>query len=307
MTQLFEYQHFHALERQDLAHRITLVEEHDFLDPGRFQEALPRLKQLRNPVLWACTNPLDIDAVVSRAEQVWAPGEFFVMHWDAASLPQFNSTPWPCFLINQRLNQRQPTEPRQHRIGMLSGRVRRHRIDFWCGIRDLVRDDDVVVINQFGLNQCGVDHPALIDLPWSNCQDYIDEDQSRSACTNTVSIQHPAFRACVNITAETLGYKSGVFITEKTWKAMAAGCMTWHFGCRDAAEYLASLGFRDWFGQAGKHQPSSRELFARNDIYDFYHTNLFDIERDLEFFWSQDLLRSITNDALARLESWLDR
>lgn len=307
MTELFWYQHFWALGRQDLIHRITLIEEHNFLDPERFREAVPRLKQIPNPVLWTCTNPLDVDAVVARAEQVWGPDGFFVMHWDAASSLRFNSTPWPCFLIEQRLNQRLPTESRQHRISMLSGRVRQHRIDFWCNVRDLIRHDDVVVINQFGLNRCGFDHPALADLPWSNRSDYIDEDQTRPVCTNTASIQHPAFRACVNITAETLGSEPGVFITEKTWKALAAGCMTWHFGCSGAAKYLADLGFHDWFGQAGEHEPSARALFARDDIYDFYQTNLDGVERDTEFFWSQELLRSVTDTALARLESWLDR
>jgi len=302
VTELFWYQHFYSLGRHDLAQQITLIEEHDFLDSSRFQEAIPRLQHVKNPVLWTCTNPLNVDAVMARAEQIWGADNFFIMHWDAASQPRFNVTHWPCFLIEQRLNKRLPVEPRQHRISMLSGRVRQHRIDFWCNIRHLIRDDDVVVINKFGLDRCGFDHPALIDLPWSNSQHFIDEDQSRPVCTNTASIQHPAFRACVNITAETLGADPGLFVTEKTWKALAAGCMTWHFGCGGAAGYLKQMGFCDWFAQT-----SAQELFSRDDIYDYHRENIMRIDQDVELFWSQDLLRSTTDRALAALEIWLDR
>jgi len=304
------YQHFssiHSVHRLDLADQLDLIDERDFLDPDRFQTAQSKLRSIRNPVLWACTNPVDIAAIRSRAEQIWEPGNFFMMHWDAMAESSATQAAWPCFLIEQRLNQRRDIEPRQHRISMLSGRVRRHRLDFWLQIRDLVRSDDVIVINRFGIDHSGFTDPALAELPWSTAPEFIDEDQSRPVCTNTASIQHPAFRACVNVTAETLGPTPGVFITEKTWKALAAGCMTWHAGCSGAAQYLQELGFRDWFGLAQPDAPSARELFGRDDLYDFYQDNRETVQQDVELFWSHDLLKSLTQDALVRLENWLQR
>ncbi len=297
--------HFHGVRgTQLLAKNITLIEEHDFLDEHSFETALPRLSKIERPVLWCCTNPVDVAAVRARADQVWGAGGYFVMHWDALAPTTDTQAAWPCFLIEQRVNARQLVATRQHRISMLAGRVRQHRIELWCAMKDLVQQDDVVVINQFGLERCGFDHAALGDLPWANRAEFIDEDQSRPVCTNTASIQHPAFRACVNIPAETLGAEPGMFITEKTWKAIAAGCMVWHSGCQNSAEYLANLGFHDWFGP---NPGSVRELFARSDLWDFYQDNLQGIEQDLELFWSQALVQSLTAPAMAALESWLSR
>jgi hypothetical protein len=297
------YQHFTSVHRSDLADQITLVDERDFLDPNRFQAAQPRLREISNPVLWCCTNPVDVAAVRARAQQIWDPEDFFVMHWDAGAECSATQAAWPCFLIEQRLNPRRPLEPRQYRISMLSGRVRRHRLDFWLAIRDLVRSDDVVVINRFGIDHAGFSDAALAELPWSSRPDFIDEDQSRPVCTNTASIDHPAFQACVNVTAETLGTEPGVFLTEKTWKALAAGCMTWHAGCAGAADYLQQLGFQHWFAQT----PSARDLFGRDDIYDFYQANRLGVEQDAELFWSWDLLQRLTQPALGTLENWLQR
>ena len=297
------YQHFYQCGRADLARTVTIIQEHDFLDPDVFLQAKDSLQHVRHPVLWACTNPMDIDAVMVRCEEVWGSGGFFVLDWDAAQRSTADRAYWPCFLIEQRLNARQPPRSRQHRISMLSGRPRSHRLDLWCHIRDLVRAEDVVVINAFGLDHCCFDHPALADLPWSNHPDFLGESQDRPLCTNTTAIDHPAFRACVNITAETLGPGPEVFITEKTWKALAAGCMLWHWGCDGAAHYLADLGFRDWFSQT----TSARDLFERNDVWDFYHANQHEVMQQLDLFWSSHLLRSLTQPALQRLDLWLAR
>lgn len=226
------------------------------------------------------------------------------MHWDALVPHTHTQAAWPCFLIEQRLNRRLPLAARAHRVSMLAGRVRRHRVELWCEMKDLVQADDVVVINRFGIERCGFHHPALADLPWTNRAEFMDEDQSRPVCTNTASIQHPAFRACVNIPAETLGDEPGMFITEKTWKALAAGCMIWHSGCEGSGQYLATLGFNDWFGS---NTGSVRDLLTRTDLYDFYRDNMQGIEQDVELFWSPELVRQLTAPALARLESWLER
>lgn len=280
------------------------MQEHVFLDPVRMATEQQRLRRVINPLIWACTNPIPMDLVVERCEQIWGPEGFFVMHWDASQQPTANQAYWPCFLIEQQINQRRPVATRQHRISMLSGRVRPHRIEFWHSIRNLVRSDDVIVINRFGLDRCGFDHVALMDLPWSNRADFLDESQDRPVCTNTTAIDHPAFRACVNITAETLGPGPEIFITEKTWKALAAGCMLWHWGCDGAARYLSGLGFKDWFDHASA---KTLDLFRRDDIWDFYRENEQAVLQEVEQFWSPALIRSLTQPALTQLDSWLDR
>jgi hypothetical protein len=267
------------------------------------ESAQQSLKEITNPIIWLCASPMDTESIIARCEQVWGPGGFFVMDWDARQKPAADRVYWPCFLIEQRLIARQPMAARQHRISMLSGRVRSHRIDLWCDIKDLVRAEDVVVINAFGRTACGFDHPALADLPWSNNRDFFDESQDQPLCTNTTAIDHPAFRACVNITAETLGSGPEVFITEKTWKALAAGCMLWHWGCDGAVHYLADLGFQDWFSQT----TSARDLFEKNDIWDFYREHHHRVAQEVDLFWSSQLLRSLTQPALERLDLWLAR
>ena len=297
--------HLKAQGHDDLAALITIIDEPDFLPRGHLLARRDHLRAIRHPVLWACGNPLDLQDTTASAEQVWGPGGFFLLHWDAAHEPTAHTAPWPCFLIEQqRLSHQTAPGARQHRISFLSGRVRPHRLALWLQIRPLITEQDVVVINGFGLDLCGIQHPALADVPWSSHARFLDQAQHQQVCHNTTATDHAAFRACVNITAESLGARPGIFVTEKTWKALAAGCMLWHHGCEGMARYLQALGFQDWFDQ---NSADARDLFRRDDIWDFYQANQHRVAQEIELFWSPALRQRVTQPALARLRSWVER
>lgn len=293
------------LGREDLAHQCTIVSESICQSLSAADSV--SLRRIRNPVLWACTNPVATHDLMIQAQHMWGPGNFFVMDWDAHGSCRSNCAYWPCFFLEQVSNTRLSIPQRQHRISMLSGRVRPHRLDLWRHVRDLIRSDDVIVINSFGRHHCGFDHANLPDLPWANHPEFLDQLQTQEVTHNTMSTSHTAFRACVNITAETLGQQSGLFVTEKTWKSLMAGCMPWHWGCQGVGEYLSELGFQDWFGPQADAMTSALELFSRDDIYDFYNANQERIQQDLELLWSSTLRRSLTAPAIQGLESWLAR
>lgn len=293
--------------RRDLASYATFLEERWIIDGNHGQEST--LSQISNPILCLCSNPVDIDAAVSRARKIWAPDDFFVLTWDANAADQTQTAYWPYFFLEQRRQLRSAWRPRQHRISMLSGQVRPHRVRAWLSVRDLIRTDDVVVINSFGLEHVDLDDLAHLAaaLPWANIPVFLDQAQYLCAAINTAGLEHPAFAACVNVTGESLGSDSGLFVTEKTWKSLAAGCLPLHTGCAGMAEYLQTLGFQNWFGNIGTDYQAVRDVFMRDDIWDFYHANQSRVQQDLQRFWSTDLVSALTDATLTKLEYWLSR
>ena len=184
---------------------------------------------------------------------------------------------------------------------MLSGVPRPHRIHLWRSIQSRVRSTDIVVINRFA--HWHVDRDLSQGLPWSNHPELIEPDQERALTqTPTTSIRHPAYRACVNLPLETVWHRR--FMTEKTWKAVVAGCLPWH-GHAGLASWFRDLGFRDWFGETSGSGTTAQDLFDRDDLWDFYHDNLAAVYQAQDHFWSQDLLIQQTESAVDRLENWL--
>ena len=210
---------------------------------------------------------------------------------------------WPYFFLCQRLQTRSIWQDRAHRISMLSGIPRPHRIQLWREIQSCIRPQDVVLINRF--SYWSQDTDLGRDLPWSNHPELIETDQERSlSAMSTVSIDHPAYRACVNLPLETLLWTDQVFVTEKTWKSLVAGCLPWH-GCAKIPRYLQQLGFKDWFGETQSNALSAGDLFGRDDLWDFYHDHLNEIQAAQERFWSDQLVIQQTQAAMARLENWV--
>lgn len=298
----------------DPATRFDFVGEHEILpllhDPGNSEHLARLLRSRKNPVLCLCTNAVPVSSLVKIAQDIWGEGGFFTLDWDAGSPATADRAAWPFFLIEQRHMSRKDTLSRCYRISMLCGRARAHRLDLWLAVRDLIVPQDMVVMNSFGLAHLAYDLPPACDLPWSNHPGHIDyvNRQHLVNVDDTAGTVHPAFRACVNITAESSGSDPGIFITEKTWKSLQSGCMTWHWPGSGIGRYLGDLGFVNWFDNHDRApELCARDLFSRSDIWQLYHDNRDLVQQDIELFWSQDLLQHMARPALRSLESWLSR
>ena len=147
-----------------------------------------------------------------------------------------NLAPWPSWIVNQQLEHNyQIGRSRQHRVSFMSGTARYHRIRLWYEARDLIRPEDVWVINKFSagclyddcasLSEAQWAESLLDQLPWSNNQAFLDQSSTNSCVMSCGQNDHAAFSACVNITGETSPSTSQLLITEKTWKAYRSGCM----------------------------------------------------------------------------------
>lgn len=291
------------LGRGDLAEACNFVSEHALLtlqQPNAQPDFVQRLREIEKPVLNLSTNPIDVTTMRDFANEIWGPGGFLILGW-AAGQSDHDLVYWPYFLLEQRQEPRRSWLRRQYRISMLSGIPRPHRLEIWQQAKQHIRHDDIVVINRFGNGYRDLD--LVQHLPWSNHPDWIPQDQQCSAVENTASIDHPAYLACVNITAETLPDTHTLFITEKTWKAIAAGCIPWH-GHQGRAAYLGDLGFSDHFDQR-QTSPDVASLFCRPDIMEVYHARRQEIAQDIDRFWSDHLVNTVTEQAIAGLENWI--
>lgn len=290
-----------VLGRSDLAQALHIVPEAVILDAWRLS-SWEHLRSLDRPILNLSTNPVDIAELRNFAQRVWGTDGYLMLGWDAVSTSP-DLVYWPYFLLNQRLQVRRVYQPRCHRISMLSGIPRSHRIQLWRLIKSRVQDQDVVVVNRFA--HWSQDPDLSRDLPWSNHPELIEPDQEQSlATTPTTSTDHPAYLACVNLPMETVWDVNHVFITEKTWKALVSSSMPWH-GHVAIARYLHDLGFPDWFRETQLDAPSVQDLFDRDDLWQFYYDHQPEVQSAQDLFWSDQLVIQQTQAALARLQNWI--
>ena len=309
-----------SMSRPDLAQHTTWLHENEFmsvcLDSQGSRDRLRRhvLDQVvpgTRPVLCMDGNPFDIDRVMARINVSFDPPEVFVLHWDATRPPSRNTAYWPIFFLDQRLSRLPPTQTRQSRISMLSGRMRSHRLRAFQSVRPYIQPTDVIVVNRIGAGFPPLD-PDVADLenelPFATQLEYIDHDQDSIGTHDHNIIAHPAYRACVNVTAETLGPTAGIFVTEKTWKAIRAECLPYHFGCLGIPQYLEDLGFLPWMSQGRTWQDQLQDLvllFQRRDLPEVWHESRNITQHNLALFQSRELHDILTQPALRQIDTWL--
>jgi hypothetical protein len=237
-----------------------------------------RVQSKRLPVLNLDSNPYDVDSYVSKLNQYLDPAQYFVFHSDIrtsqSTLP--NVAPWPSWLLYQHfLPNDQLDKPKTKRISFLSGIPRSHRILLYKNIKNLVTDQDVVVINSFQAHSLYSQNQAPNDIPWANRQEYFDTVQTEYNANNQANNNHLAYQACVNITGETLGTGNQVLPSEKTWKAYKSRCLVVNYGVADMPHWLQSVGIEIWksFDLAVKCEDkikNIKELFNSSDIFEQY-------------------------------------
>ena len=334
----YNHSHRHQFDHvglADLAQHLLFIMDADLaLNRGTHQAAdvirRARRETGRLPVLCLDSNPCDSRAHIQALNRVVDPGEYFVLDPDIRPdrSPEPNQAPWPSWLIMQQLGHSGGILPRAHRISMLSGSMRYHRLRLWRAVRDWVRADDVVVINRMG-NFAASFPPDLADpdqvdqwqqeLPWCNDLHYADHTEwgpytSWKLPPDQAGISHAAFRACVNITNETGPLAGGpqdqCLLSEKTWKSFRAGCLVVHYGAPGAARFLASQGVQIWLSEFWDDDQDQviqhiQNLWQRDDLWDQYRQNQDQVHHNHDLILSPEFALRLASSLRHKISDWI--
>jgi hypothetical protein len=334
----YNHSHRHQFDHVglgDLARHLVFIADSDLgLNQG-ITAAVDIIRRARRdtrrlPVLCLDMNPCDSRAYIQALNSVLDSREYFVLDPDIRPdrSPEPNQAPWPSWLIMQQLGHSGEIQPREYRISMLSGSMRYHRLRLWRAVRDLVRPDDVVVINRMG-HFAGSFPPGLTDtdqveqwqqeLPWSNDPRHADHSEwgphtSWELPPDQAGISHAAFRACVNITNETGppagGPQDQCLLSEKTWKAYRAGCLVVHYGAPGAARFLASQGMQIWNGEyCDEDQDRALQhicnLWQRDDVWDQYSLCRDQIRYNHDLILSPEFALRLAESFQHKISDWI--
>ena len=228
--------------------------------------------------------------------------------------------PWPAALLLQQQASRDYTANfnKIHRISVLMRQTRLHRLALMEKIRPLATQHDVVVANKTIQNNIPIplqkaEYTNWIEnLPWANKNEFLDLGPSNDCPNdfNYTNIDHPAYRAMVNITNESWYDDNILFITEKTWKAYASACLVVNYGSTDIPDQLEKFGFEIWKEYDVNCDYRSKieiiaELFQRQDIEHIYNKNIDMIRHNQQLSDSIDLARTLTALAIEKITNLL--
>jgi len=277
----------------------------------------------RFPILCLSSNYHPCDKIKKILDASLGNENYFMLVTDPKYATDKNTAVWPEFLIAMsQLHNFQISQTKKYRIGYLSGGLRYHRLQLWQQIKPYITDHDIVVANQFGIEnyENTFDHTKiplalaqeclqqwLKQLPWSNLPGLIDnQDQTLLNAVDPWNNSHPAYNTLVNITGETLT-DDDFMITEKTWKAYRSGCLVVNTGPIYVPAYLKQLGLEIW-EEYDKCLPTLekilliKELFQRDDIADIYQSNIGMIQHNQNLVSNINFIKSQTVDAVEKLQ-----
>ena len=278
------------------------------------------------PVICLDMNPCGSDPWIEELLQHLDSGEFFVFHPDLR--PEVsrwsNVAPWPMWLIMQQLELNHwADKPRQHRISMLSGSMRYHRLLLYRAVKPGIQSNDVVVVNRIGDFARSVPSNCLTpeeicqweqELPYASQEEFFDYPvkgpvTSWDCVPNCGENTHVAFSAMVNITNETVD-NSQCLLSEKTWKAYKSGCLVLNYGVTGACDFLNRMGFWTWEEYDTNEHYSQRtqklaELFCRDDIAQVYSRYKNNIDHNRQLATSIDFAQKLAQPAVDKLNNML--
>ena len=183
--------HFEYLGLRSISDRLAFVSDHFCSGPWAARPIADIMQQChretgRIPVLCLDSNPWPVQIMVDELEQQLDLAAWFVFNTDVRPEVSVhaNLAPWPSWIVNQQLEHNyQIGRSRQHRVSFMSGTARYHRIRLWYEARDLIRPEDVWVINKFSagclyddcasLSEAQWAESLLDQLPWSNNQAFL--------------------------------------------------------------------------------------------------------------------------------------
>jgi hypothetical protein len=311
-------QQFDYLNLDHIAKHLVFINDGSLkIHQGQIESDVDLIRRSRQqtgrlPVLTLDSNPYDVESYVNKLNLYLDSSEYFVFNSDIreSQSTQRNVAPWPSWLLFQHHTPEFQNFNKTKRISFLSGIPRLHRLKLFQKIKSLVRHNDVVVINKF----CNVDPtlpPEWIEqLPWSNCNKYLDTPQTEYTAYRPETNAHPGYQACVNITGETLGYGDQVLPSEKTWKAYRSGCLVVNYGVENMVSTLENFGLWIWHDydqniSAENKIQKCEQLFQRDDIFDLYTQNLEMIRYNKNLIMSREFCLKLASAAVAKLQSIL--
>lgn len=321
-------QQFDTLNLGHIANRAVFLNESTFCTLASVQaqgQLLTKIYQETNktPIICLDTNPFDnLDQLAAALSQLVSV-PFFILGCDARPGAYHHASValWPYWLIQQQSQQQYQTPARHQRISFLSGIAKPHRLRLFTNIVPWVNHQDVVVVNRLASHN-HVDSdliPVLEMLPWSNNPEWLDVPVKNTMVIGFSLNHHPAYSACVNITAETVNYNieknynydSLHFITEKTWKAYRSGCLVINYGIDTLPNTLEQCGFQIWqdydiCGTVDQKIQRIVELFKQPDIFDLYQQHIHIVQHNQQLVMSQQLALHMAKPAMTKLTTLLD-
>jgi len=163
-----------------------------------------------------------------------------------------------------------------------------HRIINWLSLRDVPNG----LWSIYNLPQNNIlertDYTADFIDQWSQEKQKLSVD-----CSNDLSCNHPAFtQSYINIVTETV-MRNTVFVSEKTWKPVAAGQLFLVVGCVGTIAYLRNIGV-DVFDDIVDHSYDSEpDWFKRIQALQLSFKKL--VSQDIDSIWKQTLHRRQKN------------
>jgi len=204
---------------------------------------------------------------------------------------------------------------RRYRLGYLSGGLRYHRLLLASRIKQHVTKDDIVVINDYDIENylntvplgCPDHEMYLKDLPWASDPsfvDYVKENGQEQQHINQIKV-HPAYDTKIHIIGETGRPDQPTLVSEKTWRPLILGCLTVTWGPMENTHYLKSTGIElldiDLISDADNKLDAIVELFKRDDIDDIYQKNREMVEHNKTLVSSRDYLIELAEPACRKV------
>lgn len=312
---------FEYIGQTDLLNYVEFIDESllNFYSSNSISQAVELISQSQQrkklPILLLDSNPINVDHYIDKLYEYFTPTDFFVLTADSATqIQKSNVAHWPfCLIMQQQSNQNyQQVFQKQYRIGCLSRVPRYHRLCLLQAIKPYVTSDDVVVANKFDANiptEVKQDSKMISyyqHLPYTNNKDYLDLNLDIDYC----SVNHPAYRACINITNESYYKNDLIFLSEKTWKAYASGCLVINYGSQLVPAQLKKYGIEIWeeYDKCLEFTDKIRqitELFQRSDIKELYQTNLKLIKHNQELVTSLQFAKKLSQPAIEKIQQLL--
>ena len=322
---------FEQVEQKTLSDQLVFLHEsclyssEEFALLADFIRSAAKESQ-RFPVLCLSSNYHPCDKIKKILDSSIGNENYFMLVTDPKYDTDKNTAVWPEFLIAMnRLRNFQIAQPKRHRISYLSGGVRYHRLQLWESIVPYANNQDIVVVNKFGIEnfentfehaKIPVAHARecltqwVSRLPWANQDGLIDNlDQTLLNAVDPWDNHHPAYAAMVNVTGETLT-DDMFMITEKTWKAYRSGQLVVNFGPTHVPAYLKKLGLEIW-EEYDTCLPTLdkiaviQTLFQSKDIADMFHQHREMIQHNQNLVSDPTFIKSQTVSAVEKLQALL--
>lgn len=308
---------------QDLLKHVVCLNENFLIECDHFRPAAllaiaDIIKSHQLPVLNLSTNPMVAKDYLPVLLEHFDADKFFVLSSDCRpeQSSELNMAPWPAALLMQQLATRDYTANfnKIHRISALMRQTRLHRLALMEEIRPLATEHDVVVANKpiennIPISVQGSEYATRIkNLPWANKNEFLDLGSTNYF--NYTNIDHPAYRAMVNITNESWSDNNILFISEKTWKAYANACLVINYGSTDMPTQLEKFGFEIWkeYDVNCDYQSKIKSiatLFQRQDIEYLYKKNTKMIQHNQQLSISIGLAQMLTALAIEKITNLL--